>query len=64
LRPPDEGRGYLPREVFFLGLALDGVFFDVSDDDLGTFFAGITDPLLVPDDQIHGVVPPGQRGLL
>jgi hypothetical protein len=36
--------GYLPREVFFLGLGLDGDFFGVSAEDLCDFFVGMTDP--------------------
>lgn len=43
----------MPREVFFLGLGLDGDFFGVSAEDLCDFFAGMTDPFRSVDDQIQ-----------
>ena len=68
--PTGRGPCYLPREVFFLGLALDGDFFDVSGEDVGNFFAGMADsPSGRRNDQIRGLVPlvgmlnPSERGL-
>ena len=42
----------MPREVFFLGLGLDGAF-GVSAEDLCDFFADMTDPFRSVDDQIQ-----------